>query len=171
MPLQKILEIEAFDCWGIDFIGPLPSSYSNEYILLAVDYVTKWVEAIAAQHADSKTVIRFLKRNIFSRFGTPKVLISDEGSHFCNVQLKKVIQHYSVRHKVASPYHPQANGQAEVSNREIKRILEKTVAQSRKDWSHKLTTPVTYHRVPLRGQPTSGRLSLPTLPHTSFLGL
>lgn len=61
MPLQNILEIEAFDYWGIDFIGPLPSSYSNEYILWAVDYVTKWVEAIAASHADSKTVIHFLK--------------------------------------------------------------------------------------------------------------
>ena len=99
-----------FDCWGIDFIGPFPSSYSHEYILLVVDYVTKWVEAVAVQHADAKTVIRFLKKNIFSRFGTPEVLISDRGTHFCNAQLTKVLQHYSVKHKVASPYHPQTNG-------------------------------------------------------------
>ena len=128
MPLQNILEVEAFDCWGMDFIGPLQSFYSNEYIILVVDYVTKWVEAIVVQHADAKTVICFLKKNILSRFGTPRVLISDGGSHFCNIQLKKVLQHYSVRHKVASPYHPQTNGQAEVFIREVKKILEKTIA-------------------------------------------
>jgi hypothetical protein len=138
MPLQNILVVEVFDCWGIDFVGPFPSSCSNEYILVAVDYVSKWVEAIASPKADGKTVIKFLKRNIFSRFGTPRVLISDGGSHFCNSQLKKALEHYGVRHKVASPYHPQTNGQAEVSNREIKRILEKTVSTSRKDWSLKL---------------------------------
>ena len=65
-------------------------------------------------------------------------MISDGGSHFCNVQLKKVLEHYNVRHKVVSPYHPQSNGQAEVSNREIKRILEKTTSSSRKDWFIKL---------------------------------
>ncbi|WJX91525.1 hypothetical protein P8452_73291 [Trifolium repens] len=136
MPLQNILVVEVFDCWGIDFVGPFPSSFSNEYILVAVDYVSKWVEAIASPKADDKTVIKFLKRNIFSRFGTPRVLISDGGSHFCNSQLKKALEHYGVKHKVASPYHPQTNGQAEVSNREIKKILEKTVSTSRKDWAH-----------------------------------
>ena len=146
MPLNIILEVEAFDCWGIDFVGPLPSSFSNEYILVAVDYVTKWVEAVAAPKADAKTVIKFLKRNIFCRFGTPRVLISDGGSHFCNAQLQKCLEHYGVRHKIASPYHPQTNGQAEVSNREIKRILEKTVASSRKDWSMKLDDALWAYR-------------------------
>jgi len=65
MPLQNIQEIKVFYCWGIDFIGPLPSSFTNEYILVAVEYVSRWVEAIPAQHADSKIVIKFLKRNIF----------------------------------------------------------------------------------------------------------
>jgi len=72
---------------GIDFIRPLPSSFSNEYILLAVEYVSRWVEAAATQKAEAKIVIKFLKRNIFTRFGTPRVLISDGGSHFCNAQL------------------------------------------------------------------------------------
>jgi hypothetical protein len=146
MPLQNILVVEVFDCWGIDFIGPFPSSFSNEYILVAVDYVSKWVEAIASPKADGKTVIKFLKKNIFTRFGTPRVLISDGGSHFCNSQLEKALQHYGVRHKVASPYHPQTNGQAEVSNREIKRILEKTVSTSRKDWSLKLDEALWAYR-------------------------
>ncbi|GAU40251.1 hypothetical protein TSUD_219620 [Trifolium subterraneum] len=127
MPLQSILEVEVFDRWGIDFVGPFPSSLSNEYILVAVDYVSKWVEAIASPKADGKTVIKFLKKNIFTRFGTPRVLISDGGSHFFNSQLAKALEHYGVKHKVASPYHPQTNRQAEVSNREIKKILEKTM--------------------------------------------
>ena len=81
-------------------MGPLPSSFSNEYILVAVDYVTKWVEAVAAPKVEAKTVIKFLKRNIFCRFGTPRVLISDGGSHFCNAQLHKCLEHYGVRHKL-----------------------------------------------------------------------
>ena len=87
--------------------------------------LSKWVEAIATQKGDAKIVIRFLKKNIFCGFGTPRVLISNGGSHFCNVQLQKALEHYNVRQKVASPYHPQKNGQVEVSNTKIKRILEK----------------------------------------------
>ena len=91
MPLQNIIEVEVFDFWGIDFVGPLPSSYGNEYILVAVDYVSKWVEAMATLKNDAKTVVKFLKKNIFSCFGVTRVLISDEGSHFCNIQLQKVL--------------------------------------------------------------------------------
>ena len=77
MPQQGILEIELFDVWGIDFMGPFPPSYSNTYILVAVDYVSKWVEAIATPNNDTKTVLKFLQKHIFSRFGVPRVLISD----------------------------------------------------------------------------------------------
>nr|KYP43018.1 Pro-Pol polyprotein [Cajanus cajan] len=89
LPLQNILEVEVFYCWGIDFIGPLPSSFGNEYIGMVVDYVSKWVEASAVQKDDAITVIKFLKKIIFCRFGSPRVLISDGGSHFCNAQLQK----------------------------------------------------------------------------------
>ena len=150
MPLQGILEVEVLDCWGIDFVGPFPPSFNNEYILVAVDYVSKWVEALACPKNDANTVIKFLKRQIFSRFGTPRVLISDGGSHFCNAQLAKVLKHYGVKHKVAAPYHPQTNGQAEVSNREIKRILEKTVTLSWKDWSKKLDDALWAYRTAMK---------------------
>ena len=106
MPLQNIMEVEVFDCWGIDFVGPLPPSFGNEYILVVVDYVSKWVEAVATPKNDAKTVVKFLKKNSFARFGVSRVLISDGGSHFCNNQLQKVLSHYNVTHKVASPYHP-----------------------------------------------------------------
>jgi len=127
-------------------VGPLPSSYKNQFILVVVDYVSKWVEVVVAPKNDIETIIKFLKKNIFSRFRVPRVLISDGGSHFCNAQLQKVLGHYHVRHKVASPYHPQTNDQAEVSNRELKRILEKTVASSRKDWASKLNNALWAYR-------------------------
>ncbi|CAL8993318.1 unnamed protein product, partial [Prunus brigantina] len=82
MPLTNILIIDIFDVWGIDFMGPFPTSYGFEYILVAVDYVSKWVEAIATRTNDAKVVISFLKANIFTRFGTPRAIISDGGSHF-----------------------------------------------------------------------------------------
>ena len=137
-PMHPILEVELFDLWGIDFMGPFPASYSNLYILLAVDYVSKWVEVIPTRTNDAKVVAQFLRSNIFSRFGTPRALITDNGTHFCNKVIDKVLQKYGVRHRTSLAYHPQSNGQEEVSNREIKYILEKTVNSSRKDWSKKM---------------------------------
>ena len=108
--------VEVFDCWGIDFTGSFSSSYSKQYILVAIGYASKWVEAVEIQKNDAKIVIKFLKKNIFSRFGMPRILISDGGSHFYYSQLNKVLKHDSVRHKVETSYHPQTNGQAEISN-------------------------------------------------------
>ncbi|KAL4363997.1 hypothetical protein GQ457_04G020360 [Hibiscus cannabinus] len=146
MALQNILEVELFDVWGIDFMGPFPSSHGDLYILLAVDYVSKWVEAIATPKNDAKTIMKFLHKNIFTRFGVPRALISDEGSHFDNKLTAKALQRYGVRHRIATAYHPQTNGQAEISNREIKQILEKTVSTSRKDWSSKLDEALWAYR-------------------------
>ena len=119
-------------------MGPFPLSYGHKYILLAVDYVSKWVEAIPTFTCDAKVVQRFIKSNIFSRFETPRRVISDEGSHFCNKLFASLLAKYGVKHRVSLAYHPQSNGQAEVSNREIKKILEKTVNVTRKDWANKI---------------------------------
>ena len=83
---------------------------------------------------DHKVVLMFLKENIFSRFGVPKKIISDRGSHFCNKPFKKLLAKYGVRHKVATPYHPQTRGQVELANREIKNILMKVVNTNSRDW-------------------------------------
>ncbi|KAK9042680.1 hypothetical protein V6N11_017746 [Hibiscus sabdariffa] len=146
MPLQNILEVELFDVWGIDFMGPFPSSHGDLYILLAVDYVSKWVVAIATPKNDAKTVMKFLHKNIFTRFGVPRALISDEGSHFDNKLIAKALQRYGVKHRIATAYHPQTNGQVEISNREIKQIIEKTISTSRKDWSSKLDEALWAYR-------------------------
>ncbi|KAH9753175.1 Endonuclease [Citrus sinensis] len=135
MPLTNILEVEVFDVWGINFMRPFPPSFGNLYILVAVDYVSKWVEAAALPTNDAKTVVTFLQKNIFSRFSTPRVIISDEGTHFCNKIFAAAMMKYGVRHKIATTYHPQSNGQAKVSNREIKKMLEKVVNPTKKDWS------------------------------------
>ena len=80
MPQNPILVCEVFDVWEIDFMGPFPILFGNVYILLAVDYVSKWVEANATRSNDAKTVIDFLKSNIFVIFGVPRALISDQGT-------------------------------------------------------------------------------------------
>ncbi|CAN6697969.1 unnamed protein product [Malus baccata var. baccata] len=106
-------------CQRTDFMGPFPSSNGFLYILLAVDYVSKWVEAKATKTNDSKVVSDFIKSNIFVRFGIPRAIISDGGSHFCNRTFEALLRKYNVTHKVSTPYHPQTSGQAEVSNLEL----------------------------------------------------
>ena len=110
--------VQNFDVWGIDFMGPFPSSFANLYILLAVGYVYKWVEAIACPINDANTVVGFIHRNILSIFGAPKTIISDEGSHFTNKVFAKLMSKYGIRHVMGLAYHPQSNGQVQISKRE-----------------------------------------------------
>ena len=105
MPLNSILVIENLDVWGLDFMGPFPNSFGNLYILLEVDYVSKWVEAIPTKKNDHQVVIKFVRDYIFSRFGTPRAIIIDGGTHFCNRPFGHLLKKYSVTHKVATPYH------------------------------------------------------------------
>ena len=146
MPLNPILVIELFDVWGIDFMGPFPTSFGYTYILVGVDYVSKWVEAMPCRAADHKTVLKFFKENIFSRYGVPKAIISDGGSHLCNKPFENLLSKYGVKHKVATPYHPQTSGQVELANREIKTILMKVVNSNKKDWSFKLLDSLWAYR-------------------------
>ncbi|CAM8965619.1 unnamed protein product [Rhodiola kirilowii] len=146
MPQVPILVNDVFDIWGIDFMGPFPISCGFAYILVAVDYVSKWVEAIATRCEDAKTVVDFLRTNIFCRYGVPKAIISDQGTHFCNRMMATTLRHYHVHHRTSTAYHPQTNGQAEISNREIKGILEKMVKPTRKDWSQRLNDALWAYR-------------------------
>ncbi|GJV86454.1 reverse transcriptase domain-containing protein [Tanacetum coccineum] len=118
-------------------MGPFPSSRGNKYILVAVDYLSKWVKAKALPTNDARVVCKFLK-SIFARFGAPRAIISDRGTHFCNDQFAKVMLKYGVTHRLSTAYHPQTSGQVEVSNRGMKRILERTVGENHASWSDKL---------------------------------
>ncbi|PIN12235.1 DNA-directed DNA polymerase [Handroanthus impetiginosus] len=110
-------------------------------IRITVDYVSKWVEAVAVPNNDSKVVVNFIKKNIFTRFGTPRAIISDGGTHFCNRSFEALLSKYDF-HSLSSS----TSGQVEVSNREIKRILEKTVSCTRKDWSKRLDEALWAYR-------------------------
>ncbi|XP_060211987.1 uncharacterized protein LOC132639566 [Lycium barbarum] len=127
--MEPILEVELFDVWGIDFIGPFVSSYGNKYILVAVDYVSKWVEAVLLPNNEGKSVTGFLKKHLFLSFATLRAIISDRGSHFCNRLFKTLLEKYGVKHRVATPYHPQTSGQVEVT-----------------DWSRKLDNALWAYR-------------------------
>nr|GEV33629.1 reverse transcriptase domain-containing protein [Tanacetum cinerariifolium] len=134
---ERYSSCEFFYVWGIDFIRPIPSSRGNRYILVAVDYLSKWVEAKALPTNDARVVVKFLK-SFFARFETPRAIISDRGTLFCNDKFAKVMSKYGVTHRLATAYHPQTSRQVEVSNRGLKRILERTVGENRSSWSEKL---------------------------------
>ena len=112
-------------------MGPFSSSFGNLYILVAMDYVSKWVEATTLRTNDAKVVVKFLQKNIFSRFGTRKAIVSDEGTQFCNRIFTATLAKYGIKYKVATTYYPQISDQLEVSNKEIKKILEKVVNPKR----------------------------------------
>ena len=145
-PLHRILVVQIFDVWGINFIGPFPSSFGILYILLTMDYVSKWVEAIPCPRNDANTVVGFIQRNILSRFGAPGTIIINEGSHFVNKVFTKIMSKYGIRNVMGLAYHPQSNGLAKISNREIKKILEKTINARIKYWSINLDDALWAYR-------------------------
>nr|GEV25951.1 reverse transcriptase domain-containing protein [Tanacetum cinerariifolium] len=128
----------------------------NKYILVVVDYLSKWVEAKALPINDARVVCKLLK-NLFAGFETPRAIISDRGTHFCNYQFAKAMQKFGVTHRLATPYHPQTNGQVEVSNCGLKRILERIVVENRASWLDKLDDALwtfrTAYKTPIRYTP------------------
>nr|GEU37336.1 reverse transcriptase domain-containing protein [Tanacetum cinerariifolium] len=145
MPQNSIQVCEIFDVWGIDFMGPFLSSKGNKYILVVVDYLSKWVESKALPTNNARVVVKFLE-SLFSWFETPKTIISDRGTHFCNDQFFKVMLKYEVTHHLSTAYHPQTSGQVEVTNCGLKRILERTVGKNRALWSNKLEDALSAFR-------------------------
>ncbi|GKA66215.1 reverse transcriptase domain-containing protein, partial [Tanacetum coccineum] len=152
MPQSSIQVCEIFDVWGIDFMGPFPSSRGNKYILVAVNYLSKWVEAKALPTNDARVVVMFLK-SLFALFGTPRAIISDRVTHFCNDKFAKVMSKYGVTHRLATAYHPQTSGQVKVLNHGLKRILERMVGENRASWSDKLDDALsvfcTAYKIPI----------------------
>ncbi|GJZ93252.1 putative nucleotidyltransferase, ribonuclease H, partial [Tanacetum coccineum] len=146
MPLNGIQVSEIFDIWGIDFMGPFPKSHKFKYILVAINYVSKWIEVEALPTNDALVIVNFLKK-LFSCFRILKAQISDRGTHFCNCQMEKILKKYGVHHRIATTYHPQTSGQVENTNKALKRILEKTVKDNPSVWSRKLDDALWAFRI------------------------
>jgi hypothetical protein len=126
MPQKSIQVCEIFDTREINFMGPFPKSHKYEYILVAIDYISKWAEAEALPINDARVVVNFLKK-LFAGYGIPKALINDRGTHFYNKKMEKILKRYGVHHHFATTYHPQTSGQVKNTNIALKRMLEKMV--------------------------------------------
>jgi len=105
MSQKPLLFCEVFDVWGIDFMSLFLVSFGFTYILLVVDYVSKWVEAKATRTNDAQVVVDFVKSHIFCRIGVPGAIVSDQGTHFCNRSMEVLLQKYEVVHNLSTPYH------------------------------------------------------------------
>jgi hypothetical protein len=127
MPLTYNLQIKLFDCWGIDYMGPFPKSKNSEYILVAIDYIFKWVKAMPCRAVDSRNHKKMFEEVIFPRFGVLRMVISDGDTHFINKNFRKYLAKHGICHNVTTPYHPQTSGQAETLNKQIKNIMQKTI--------------------------------------------
>ena len=139
MPLQTQVLIEPFEKWALDFIGPInPPSKKKKYILVCTDYVTKWVEAKALVSATENSVVNFLYEDIFTRFGVPREIVTDQGSQFTSNLVEKLMEEYKIKHRRSTPYHPQANGQVESTNKVLESIITKIVHLHRRDWAEKI---------------------------------
>lgn len=132
---------------GIGIVGPIdPPSNGKSYILVCIDYVTKWVEVKATKHARDNKVAKFIYEEIFTWYGVPREIVTDQGTQFTSTLVTTLVNEYNIRHKNFSPYHPRANGKVEVTNREIEFILTKIVAIHKKDWANRLPKVVWPYR-------------------------
>ena len=167
MPLRPVMAARAFAKWGIDFVGPIkpPVCHTHaEYIIVATNYLTKWVEAKATMKNDARTIAKFLYEYVFTRYGLPIELVSDQGVHFINEVIEFLLEEFMVIHRRSAPYHPQANGQAESTNKTLYIALTKVVENSRTDWEQKLHSILwTYH--------TAYKTSIGTTPFNLVFGL
>ncbi len=134
-PRQLVIASGPFEKWGIDAMGPLPrTSNGKVYIIVAVDYMTKWVEAQSVSKVNEKTVSRFVYSHICCRFGAPKEVISDNGPGFRDGLLTEVCEELKIKHKHSTPYYPQSNGAVEKANGIIAGIIQKMVGGKPKHW-------------------------------------
>eukprot|EP00253_Pinus_taeda_P035613 PITA_35613 len=150
-PLQPQVLIEPFEKWALYFIGPInPPSKQKKYILVCTDYVTKWVEAKALVSATENSVVNFLYEDIFTCFGVPREFVTDKGSQFTSNLVEKLMEEYKIKHRRSTPYHPQANGQVESTNKVLESIITKTVHLHRRDWAKRLLEALWAYRTTWR---------------------
>jgi hypothetical protein len=140
LPLKPITASGPFQKWGLDFIGEInpPSSGQHKWILTATDYFTKWIEVVPTRNATDKVIMNFLETNIFSRFGCPSKLVTDNAQAFKSKAMIDLCGSHNISLTHSTPYYPQGNGLAESSNKTLIRIIKKLLTENKKSWDSKL---------------------------------
>jgi transposase InsO family protein len=131
------MTLQAFEKWDIDFVGPInPPGKCIEarYIITTTEYLTRWAEARVVKDCSVATATNFIFDDIITRFGCPKVLMSDQGTHFINKTVEALTEEFTVHHQKSTPYHPQENGMVEAFNKILKIALTKICSVNKDDW-------------------------------------
>jgi transposase InsO family protein len=137
MPLAPQLTLQVFKKWAIDFVGPIKPrgrSTGDRYIFTVTEYLTRWAEARAVKECSAAIAAQFIFDDIITRFGCPKILMSDQGTHFINKTIEALTQEFEVHHHKSTPYHPQDNGTVEAFNKILETTLTNIFSVNKDDW-------------------------------------
>ncbi|XP_060200598.1 uncharacterized protein LOC132628857 [Lycium barbarum] len=150
----------AIEAWGLDVVGPLPkSSGGHLYILAAIDYFSKWAEAVSLKEVKKENVANFIRVNIIYRFGIPRYILTDNGKPFDNKLMTKVCDLFGFKQRNSSMYYAAANGLAEAFNKTLCNLLKKVVSKSKRDWHERMEEALwayrTTYRTPTQATPYS----------------
>ncbi|XP_044318562.1 protein NYNRIN-like [Triticum aestivum] len=147
--LNPIIRPWPFRGWGLDFIGEIHPSSSKRHrlVLVAIDYFTKWTEAVPLKNMTHKEVISFVLEHIIHRFGIPQTLTTDQGASFMSHQFREFAESLGIKLLNSSPYCAQTNGQAESSNKTLIKLIKKKIEEHPKRWHEVLSEALWAHRI------------------------
>lgn len=134
MPLNPQMTMQPFEKWAIDFVGPIKPQKKIGVRFTVMEYLTHWVEAQSVKDCTTAMAAKFLFEHVLTRFGCPKILINDHGTHFLNETINMLTEDFQVYHQKSTPYHPQANGTVEAFNKILEIALTKVCNSQRRNW-------------------------------------